>query len=139
MTALFHKNELILKKAKSIVETYQYRKNKGDENPTSNKPFIKEIDELEKLVTEPEVIPELNVNDYQHAMNSQSAPNVVAIVNHLHRTVMKMRKMPTTELQNHPILKMYAVQLEYLTHKKSYAEASLECEDKSKEKHNVTT
>ncbi|MHA1972829.1 MAG: hypothetical protein ACTSW1_07545 [Candidatus Hodarchaeales archaeon] len=81
---------------------------------------------------------ELITQDYKNAITVQSGGNIVAIVNSLHRTIQRMKGMGGLELQGHPIIKLYATQLSFLTEVTDWQKAHDECERKEKEGTDVT-
>ena len=67
----------------------------------------------------------LTQSDYQLAIDSQSACNLVAVVNHFQRAVKKMKDvgMDTDSINNHPISRLYAEQISHLTSNVNYQRA----------------
>jgi len=73
----------------------------------------------------------LTKNDYQQAIDVQSACNLGAVVHSFSRVMKKIqatgRGKGTDWINNHPISKMYATQIEYLA-TNGYVQAAEACE-----------
>jgi hypothetical protein len=76
----------------------------------------------------------LNLNDYQEAIFVQSACNLIAIINSFNKVLDKifyearMNGKGTDWINKHPICRLYAEQIIYLSGSVSYSEAYNEIE-----------
>lgn len=80
----------------------------------------------------------LTANDYQGAIDVQSACNLSGVVHSFSRVMAKIchesdeGKHGTDWKNNHAICRMYAEQIMHLTRNKDWNEAFNECEEKAK-------
>jgi hypothetical protein len=89
----------------------------------------------------------LTARDYQDALDVQSACNLSGVVHSFSRVISKLREevnklgpecepsspKGTDWVNSHPICRLYAEQIAFLTSKMDYFDASKECREKSKE------
>lgn len=77
----------------------------------------------------------LSANDYQKAMDSQMACNLMALVNSLAEVLPRIKEESdgvTDMINTHPIVRMYAEQIMFLSAQCDYSHAYNVCDEKSK-------
>lgn len=75
----------------------------------------------------------LTPNDYQTALDVQSACNLSGVVHSFSRIMDKIDVKGTDSRNNHAICRLFAEQIMFLTSNRDYSDAYNECERKAKE------
>ena len=81
----------------------------------------------------------LRALDYQRALDAQSACNASGLIHSLHETIDRVwdeareNGLGTDWVNGHPILRLYAEQLSFLSSKTDYFRAYQVCEERAKE------